>query len=294
MAELDDIFRVPDTDSPGSDDPPRKPKLRSKLPGRTGRGSNPLVTVGYEDSEEAVDDLRDRFEDKYEKSQQALEDLKREHSDKLAMLKYKNAAQEQARANSYDTEDQNLVWSVTLKHVGCGMFTEDLGNALQHHLNEEQFKFEKEILELQQQLDEELAQARQEKPSDVGGYRRRRRRLVRTIDPQQMAEIICQRIADAEDTLTRDVIDGLIKILRMESRHLVSYHPVSAPGRRHSPKTRAPRRPPPTPEDAGGPANLQKHIKARAKLRRAVAHADRFVYDLHGQKWFQDLFPHIE
>jgi hypothetical protein len=291
MDELDEIFHVSETDGSGSDDRPMKPKPRSKRPGGTRPGSPRGIATGYEDSEEALDDLRDRFEEKYGRFQQDLDDLKHEHSEKLAVLKHNNLTQEQARAASYTSEYQNLVWSVTLKHVGCGMLTEDLGNVLQHQLSEEQFKFEKDILELQQQFDEELAQARQEKPEDASARRRRRRRLVRTLDPKRMAAVICQGLADAEDTLTSDpsteVIDGLITTLRRESQRLASRRPASPPHRRQPPNPRArrppPPPPPPRPEDAGGTANLQKHIRARTKLEKTIAQADRFVQDLHEQ-----------
>jgi hypothetical protein len=298
MDELDDIFRLSDTDSSGSDDLPRRPKARSKNPGRTRAGSPSVIIVAHEDSEEAVDDLRNRLEDRCEKSQRDLEDLKHEHYEKLGVLKHNNLTQEQERANSYNAEYQNLVWSVTLKHIGCGTFTEDVGTVLQHHLSEEQFKFEKEILQLQQQFDSEIADARRETPDRLRIRRRRRRKLVRTIDPKRMAEIICQGIADAEDALTTDpsmdVIDGLIKILRGESRRLANRRAVSPPHRRQPLRPRSPRQPPPRPEEVGAKANLHKHIKARTKLERTVARADRFVQDLHGQSWFQDLFPHIE
>jgi hypothetical protein len=295
MDEVDDIFRV--SDSSGPDDQPKRVKVQSKKSGRVRPGSPPLIMVAYEDSEEALDDLRDRLADNYGRFQQDLEDLKHEHSEKLAMLKHNNLAKEQAQTNSYNTKYQNRVWSVTLKHIGCGMFTEDLEKVLQHQLSEEQFKFDKEIIRLQQQFEDELVQLRQDRPAHVRGRLRRRRRLVRTIDPKQMASIICQRIADADDTFTgdssTDFIDGLIMILRKQSRHLPRRRPVSPPHRLPPPR-QPPPPPPPRKEEADGTAKLQKHIQARKKLEKTVVRADRFVQDLHEQRWFQEIFPHIE
>jgi hypothetical protein len=204
--------------------------------------------------------------------------------------------EEQLRTNAYNLEYRDLVWGITLKHTGSAMFPEDLESVLQHHLNEEQFRLEKELLALQQRYDDELGQARSA-PADI----ERRPRVSRVLDPKRMAFVIWQRLQDFDDPEAANssaaVIDGLIKIVRRERRRLESGRGAAVPSpRKPSPKPRPVPLPLPMPPAESEPdiGKIEDHIAARKKLKKSVAKADKFVRELQRQPWFEGMFPHME
>jgi hypothetical protein len=251
------------------------------------------------------------IEEKNRNFERELEDLRRRHAEQLSLMKQNHVAQEQTAVNSYNLEYRNIVWDLTLKHLGKGLFTEDLGRMLQRNLSEEQFKCEKELLELQQSCDDEIVQMRAS--ASPGNRKRRKKRPKRdpgmmTLNPTELARKVSEKMRDFQaDDMGEgpegEALDFLLQILRQERENLASYSrpgPIRRPGLSYHPTVSAQRKPRTTPFviDRGEPmtprTGLKKHVAARTKLKKSVAKVDRFIHDLQGKEWFGDLFPHVQ
>jgi hypothetical protein len=276
---------------------------------------NLATQIMIQDPQETLEEIRAVIEEKNLNFEHDLQDLRRRHTEQLSLLKQDHVAQEQAAANSYNLEFRNVIWDLTLKHLGRGMFTEDLGRMLQRNLSEEQFKCEKELLELQQSYDDEIAQMRANAPAIRKKKHRKRERMdpgMLTLNPHQMAEKISEKLKQfAVDEVGEgpegEALDFLLQILKQERENIVGYRlsPTRRPlAIRSTPiavKRKLPVEKPrvvPYVERVVDPmaprTGLRKHVAARAKLKKSVAKADRFMHNLRGQEWFGDLFPHVE
>lgn len=255
------------------------------------------------DYTEAIDELQEQIDARAIKFEREFEELKRRHAEQLSLLKHSNVTREQATANSYDIEYRNVVWSVTLRHLGKGVFAEDIGPLFEHNLSEQQFKLEKELLELQQTYDDELAQMR----AQMAGKGRRRRRVRRIpgteMQPQQLARMICDRLDELEPREVEDdsndvILSQLIKMIKKENEEILDRREAFIKRQRPKIRERKMYHPPPEPPRARPknpePSFLASHKAASNKLVKSMAKADRFLKNLQKQEWFDDLFPHVE
>ena len=298
-SSVDEIFQISSDDETTEIDGNTRQRNKSEEVER----EEPEKRKRKPDYTEAIDDIREQIDTKAVKFEREFEELKRRHAEQLSLLKHNNVTKEQAAANSYNIEYRNVVWSVTLRHLGKGVFTEDVGPLLEHSLSEQQFRFEKELVELQQTYDDEIAQMRAQLTGKTR-KRRRVRRMGQAMQPEQMARMICDRLDELEPQEVEDdgndvILNQLIKMIKKENEELIDRRDAFV--KRRKPRIIArrvqeveeeepPRRKPRNAE----PSFLARHKEASNKLVKSMAKADRFLRNLQKQEWFDDLFPHVE
>ena len=296
-SSVDEIFQISsDDETTEMEGSTRQRNKSEEVPAPEKRSRKPDYT-------EAIDDIREQIDTKAVKFEREFEELKRRHAEQLSLLKHNNVTKEQAAANSYNIEYRNVVWSVTLRHLGKGVFTEDIGPLLEHSLSEQQFRLEKELVELQQTYDDEIAQMR----AQLTGKSRKRRRVRRTgqaMQPEQMARMICDRLDELEPQEVEDdgndvILNQLITMIKKETEELIDCRDAFVKLRKprvivhrvqEAEEEELPRRKPRQAE----PSFLARHKEASNKLVKSMAKADRFLRNLQKQEWFDDLFPHVE
>jgi hypothetical protein len=288
--ELNDAEPASSQPSFPADEPRRVPKSAKAAPPAD---HNPIPSA---EDVAALEALREQIENENRKFERQLDNVKRDHAEKLAILKQENLSKEQAAANSYNLEYRDAILAITLKYLGRVILTEDIGSLLRQSLNEEEFKFEKELLDLQQAHDDELAQLRLTIRPGAPGRRHRPHRA--PINPVHIAQMVYDRLSEGEpeEPNENEILEDLIRILQTAKGSLLASQ-APRPGKvrpRPPPAQPIPEpRLPPRGPDPNAPG-IEKHIQARKKLRKAVEQTDRFIRKVRHENWFPDFFPHVE
>lgn len=307
---MDAIFHLSDSENaseePRSPEPERvisKPEPAERKPEKPKRAA---PSPEQPDFQEAIDEIREQMDLKARKFEHELEDLKRQHAEQLSIIKQTNIAKEQSAANAYNLEYRNSIWSVTLKHLGKGVFTDEIAPLLEHNLGEEQFKLEKELLELQQRYDDELAQAKMNPVVRKRRHHKRKSSSTVPISPQQLAQLIVDRIdqpprKQVEKDPNDVIVDKMIQVVRSESEALIDRQQVInhrraavVPHRPISQRKEQPKRTTHRRENPMDQSCIVENIDARKKMKKRLMDTDKFLRDLHKQEWFDDIFPHVE
>lgn len=263
------------------------------------------------DYSEKIDRLRRLIDDKKQQFETDFEDLKSKHSEKLAILKQNNLSREQSLSSSFDLEYRNVIWATTLHHLKRGCFSENLGLLFQQAVNDEQFQLEKELIEMKQKNEEEIANFRSKMPTERIRRRIRKRRAnINILSPREMATMINNNFLSTTDIDDVDFdiankIEALISKVHKETQYLtlnqydkkLDPFPKSFDIQTPSPKVKK------TPKRSKSPRMIQnekhlqmlkKHKKACNDLQKSVKKTDRYIKEMQENDWFQGMFPHVE
>lgn len=260
------------------------------------------------DYSEKIDQLRRLIDERNQQFETEFEDLKSKHSEKLAILKQNNLSHEQSLSSSFDLEYRNVIWTTTLHHLKRGCFSENIGLLFQQAVNDEQFQLEKELIELKQKNEEELAYYRSRMPDKRAKRIIRKRRGMNILNPREMANFINNKFISENDIDDFDFnivskIDSLISKIQKETNYLTINDFNPSPKKIgfsiQSPLLKVKK----VPKRSKSPRMIQneehrkmlkKHQKACNHLQKSVKKTDKYIKEMQENDWFQDMFPHVE
>jgi hypothetical protein len=258
-------------------------RLRQQVKAATSGDCNPIPSPEDVTASEA---LREQIQNDKRKFERQFENLRRYHAEQLAILKQENLSKEQTAATSYNLEYRDAIVATTLKYLGIVILTEDIGSLLRQRLNEEEFKFEKELLDLQQVQDDELAQLRSAiRPVPPG---RKHRPHTASINPFDIAHMVYGKLSETEpeEPSQSEILEHLIRILQTAKMSLLSAQAprlatVDARGPPPSsiPKSRRPQNGP-----DGNDREIEQYVVGRKKLMRTLAKVNRLTQNLGREK----------
>ncbi|OHT14251.1 hypothetical protein TRFO_15407 [Tritrichomonas foetus] len=262
-----------------------------------------------------IEEMKFLINSRNKKFEAEFEDLKRKHQEKLTILKQTHITREQSISSSYDLEYRNAVWTTTLQHLNRGCFTEDLGPLFQQTISDEQYKLEKEIIDLKKKNEEEINQIKMTLPKEQPRKQPMKRRInLDIMNPIEMAHIIYNKVLSENEIDGIDPNDGknlnrILKKLHRETNKLASIHfdppqpthrkqkrpklqeignkqvPIINSKRKKSPILR---------ENDRYISFIESHQKACNHLQKSVKDTDKFLKNLKDNDWFNDMFPHVE
>ncbi|OHT08305.1 hypothetical protein TRFO_04918 [Tritrichomonas foetus] len=299
-----------------------KNSSQSKKRKNNNNNEDDFENVSQIDYSSKIDQLRSLIEENGRNFDLEFENLKRKQDEKLAILKEKNMSREQTASNSYDMEYRNVIWTSTLKYLKRGCFTENLSPLFEQAISDEQYRLEKEIIELRQKYEDELAQYKATLPRmQARKVYRRKKANFDTMDPKEMAKIIynqffLDKILEDPDSEANRQIERLMNRIQKESDLLTSPKVVSrfmtsksSPVKRKRTQQSdyeyqvVPPRIRPTPNRMKTPVMRENdraiemvglHHKATENLQKSVKKTDKYLKKLHENEWFKGIFPHIE
>lgn len=264
------------------------------------------------DISQQISELKSMIDARNLQFDREFNELKRKHQSKLKNIKQAHITREQTKSNAYDLEYRNVIWTTTLKHLNRGCFTEDLRTLFQQAISDEQYKLEKEIINLKQRNDEEIQNLKENLPK-----MRMKKKINRNyinmdiMDPIEMARIIynnCFPDPNVDDFSEYELqmIDKLIRKIQRDTMILSNaqiptpHKPLKQKSenvayqkqekkqihkRKKSPKTQ--------PKDEYI-ACIESHQEACQNLEKSVKKADQFIKNLQEKDWFNDMFPHVD
>ena len=269
------------------------------------------------DYTQKIEELKEMLEMEASQFEVDLEDLKRKHTEKLSYLKQTNIAKEQAASSAYDLEYRNVIWTTTLKHLNRGCFTENLSALFEEALSEEHYKLEKEIIELNQKNEDELAQYRASIPKlkATKSYRKKRRKPnFDSVSPKEMAKIIYNKFFMEQLTESNDPeseanrqIEKMMRKLQKESAYLTSRHfeprviheiehvpsPIYTYNNDNYPSRGMKAQSPFMKANKKAIDVLGEHREITKNLQKSVKVTDKYLKDLQDRQWFRGMFPHV-
>ena len=273
------------------------------------------------DIQSQIDELRFLINSKNQQFEAEFDDLKRKNQEKLTIVKQNHIMREQSLSSSCDLEYRNAVWTTTLKHLNRGCFTEDLGPLFQKAISDEQYKLEKELIELKQKNEEELAQIKATMPKiqTIKQLPKKQRINLDILNPIEMAHIIYNKVISKSEIDDGDIIDGknlnkIIRKLNKESTLLSNIKNSPSPHQEMTtyemkPKNKRPsyemkpkrlrsppkrKRSPRLTKNERCMACIESHQKACHDLQKSMKKTDKFLKELKENDWFNDMFPHVD
>lgn len=260
-------------------------------------------------SPEKIDELRSQIETQANIYQNKLDEIKAKHEEQLTTLRLNNQSKEQSLLNENDLNYRNLLWTVTLKYLGRGCFTEDLEDLFQRSLSDKQYEFEKDLIELKQQNEEELTQFRLSLPAMESLKRKPKKKTSHLIfTPKEMAEIIYNKYflqiqnADSSSSLD-DRINNLIEKLHNESTFLstIEFKNLLVPpyfNIDYSPKrkksTILPQKSKYFEQNVRDRKIIQNHKETFKGFEKTMKSADKYIQRIQMKPVYGEMFPHFD
>ena len=237
---------------------------------------------------------QDKFKTQSDDFERALSNMKLKHMEKLSRLKMRNITEEQSLCRSNNLEYRNTIWEISLKYLGHGLFSEDLQSVFEQALNEEQFRLEKEYIELERRYEEERAHTfTRSIRADSSRHRVSKKNVPEIIPPKELALIIFNRMqaANQENDLLDQKAGGeankdMAKCVRKGNRkvmHESTNYKNQVTERLQKQKKESPNK--------KIPSTLKRHVQARHRLQKYVAQTDRFVRQIKERQRYECSSP---
>lgn len=278
--------------------------------------SNPDIISRIQQLKFEINSRKTKFEAEFD-------DLKRSNQGKFNTIKQNHITKEQTLSNSYDLEYRNLVWSISLKHLQRGCFTENLGPLFQQAINDEEYRLNNKIISLQQECQEDLENYKESLPKNPVKQIQFKRTIDNYfMDPIEMAQFIYSKmynIPNNNEINERETrrIDEIIEKLRQQINFLSTIQVTEKKTKLPEPMIDYPRKQHQNPrakkqekyretirshekacnqlqKSVNETGRYLRRIQDNAMIENEIKETDKFMDDLKQNKWFKDVFPHVD